>query len=97
VGDSSWAAGPHLADYTGVVCHQVRHPLAVVTSLANGILFLEREGPYYAERIKYFDVSGDNVLDSMRCYQAFYQMAEQNAHMTWRVEACHNASHSSHW
>lgn len=33
LGESSWLAVPHLAEYGGVVFHQVRNPLLVVNSL----------------------------------------------------------------
>jgi len=34
-GDSSWLSVPHLSDYDGIIFHQVRNPLKVLTSLMN--------------------------------------------------------------
>lgn len=46
--ESSWLALPRVEDghFDGPVVHQVRHPLSVLSSLANGILLRTREQPY---------------------------------------------------
>lgn len=86
VGDSSWLAGPILEHFPGHVYHQMRHPLDVVSSIADGELDEQRAGPYYKVRVREFEVSGDNLLDSLRCYLAFFDMAAAHASREWKVE-----------
>lgn len=86
VGDSSWLATPVLGSYSGRIYHQIRHPLRCVSSMASGELFEDRAGRWYKVRIRHFEPTGDNLTDSLRCYVAFFDMAETHAERTWRLE-----------
>lgn len=86
VGESSWCGAVWIDDYPGLVWHQTRDPMQVINSLANGQLFEFRTGPYYELRARMFDISGDNLVDAMRCYLTFNEIAEKHASRRWKVE-----------
>jgi hypothetical protein len=85
-GDASWIAVPFLSDFKGVVLHQVRHPISVIRSLV-GIKFFSLPNNYYLQfASKFFRVTGDDLLDSMRWYVEWNLKCEEYAVFRFKVE-----------
>ena len=83
VGDSSWCAVPELAGYPGLVWHQVRHPLAVIASLAKAPLW----GPYADLAAPYVRDAGFGPFGpETALWVALNEASERRATLRWRVE-----------
>jgi hypothetical protein len=83
VGDSSWCAVPFLAEYRGLVFHQVRHPLDVITSL----VAQPEHGPYdELKRQIVTDPHEGPIAFAVASYLEVNELAEQFATGRWRVE-----------
>lgn len=83
VADSSWCAVPFLPWYRGTVWHQVRHPLAVVSSLVK----LPTWGQYLtlAETVT-GPLPAEPVAAAVRAYVALNAECEKWADRRWQVE-----------
>jgi hypothetical protein len=101
-GDSSWLAmtHPEFADYTGVVFHQVRHPLPCIGSLARHYAEVDGDNPYLLRRLRYVlgrdDVTEHDYRDrpvevAALVWLTMNRLAAQSAWLTWRVEAFNSA------
>ncbi len=79
-GESSWFAAPCLAEYEGIVLHQVREPLATVASLASR--------PMWGFGVvgQNIEVTGDPLLDAVRFYVHWNQLCEARADYRYRLE-----------
>ena len=87
VGEASWLAVPHLADYEGKVGLQLRDPLKVMRSLLNGDLFnLARTNVYYRYKANYLDFCGDPILDAAWFVVEWTRLASEHADIVWRLE-----------
>jgi hypothetical protein len=83
----SFPAVPRLAEFRGMVIHQVRHPALVVGSLiANGFFELPASNPYLAPVLAHLERTGDPVLGAMRYYVCWNQMAQCHAQLRFRIE-----------
>jgi hypothetical protein len=85
IGDASYLAVPHLADFPGIVLHQVREPVAVVRSLV-GTRFFDRTDHYLEIVARYLELTGDPVVDAMRYWIDWNHRCEHHADLTYRVE-----------
>ena len=87
IGEASWLAVPHLADYEGRVGLQLRDPLKVMRSLLNGDLFnLARTNVYYRYKANYLDFCGDPILDAAWFVVEWTRLASEHADIVWRLE-----------
>lgn len=84
-GDASWMAVPRLSAFDGAVLHQVRHPLKVISSFA-GMRFFSTSSSYLDFASQHFDVTGDDLMDSIRWWTQWNEAAETHAHLTYRLE-----------
>ena len=88
-GDASWCAVPHLEGYGGKVGLQLRDPLKVMGSLMNGQVFgagADRESPYYREKAKHVEFTGNDLEDAARYVVEWNDRAEERADVVWRLE-----------
>lgn len=82
VGDASWRAMPHLKDFKGVIFHQVRHPIPVLSSF---IWLGKNRG--LDEWKPYVDVDCPVEVGAMRVYSRWNQMCEQgNPYFRYQIE-----------
>ena len=87
IGEASWLAVPHLADYPGRIGLQLRDPLRVMRSLLNGDLFnLSRTNVYYRYKAAYLDFCGDPILDAAHFIVEWTRLASEHADGVWRLE-----------
>ncbi len=90
-GDASFGMVPFLQDFTGVVFHQTRHPLAVLRSIVS-TGFFTAPGPYapYLDLITRSTPTladrPDPIDKAMHYIVQWNQMAEPFARLRWRVE-----------
>ncbi|MBI2893806.1 MAG: hypothetical protein HYY06_09660 [Deltaproteobacteria bacterium] len=91
VGDASFGIVPSLSGFRGLVFHQTRHPLAVLSSIASTGFFVS-PGPYepYLDLITR-TVPGigertDPIRKAMHYVVRWNLMAEPFARLRWRVE-----------
>ncbi len=91
LGDSSFCAAPFLGWFSGVVFHQVRHPLAVLQSVvATG--FFHDPGPYVphlalVERfLPDLGRATTPIEKAIRFVLGWNLMCEPHAHLRWQVE-----------
>lgn len=86
LGDSSWAATPHLESTDLTVYHQVRHPLKVLASWAQ---IKDTEHGRIAWDALYDLIgvtSGARLVDVARYITTVHDIAERHAVRSWRVE-----------
>lgn len=87
-GDSSWLSVPHLSSYKGVIIHQVRHPLKVLTSLISTFEKNTRHSkkywPYHKEMMPYRTSDLDRDFMAMIIYMN--REIEEHSHYFWRIE-----------
>lgn len=83
VGDSSWCAVPDIHHYPGVVFHQVRHPLDVITSL---VRFPTDPEIYRSWQCRLFDDPGDPIVYGMLDWITYNRRIEEYAVTRWQVE-----------
>ena len=85
LGEWSAQAVPFLEDYTGVVFHQVRHPLKVIASYVHRGTF---ESPSVEARfiIDHSGVSGSPVEMAARFWVVWNRLCEKRADVRWRLE-----------
>lgn len=89
--DSSWVATGHLEGYEGIVWHQVRDPLKVVTSFADTLMHhsANKYGQWRRKLTRPF--VADPVINAMATYVDINSMAEQYASKRWKVEEFNSA------
>jgi hypothetical protein len=82
VGESSWLAAPHLAEFDGVVFHQLRNPLLVVNSL---VKFPEpsRED---AVRRRTVSLCGDPIEQAIQMVLHWRRICDAASSARWRLE-----------
>jgi hypothetical protein len=88
-GDVSWLAVPRLHQFRGIVLLQTRDPIRVVSSLVSRREFSRAatmDNPYLRFIRYHFDVTGDDIRDSMRWYVLWNARAERRADMAYRLE-----------
>jgi len=89
-GDSSWLSVLHLKDYDGIIFHQTRNPLHVLTSLMN--TYGEDGSPHHKKkylpyRKKLFTTdTGDLMRDFMAHIVWMNKEIEKYAQRRWQVE-----------
>jgi hypothetical protein len=89
VGDAAPLAAPHAGDFTGLVFHQVRHPLKVIGSLVGSAplgnpLTHGPEGHFLA---RHFVSHGDPLDDAMRYYVNWNTRCERhNGYLRYQIE-----------
>ncbi len=82
VGDASWRAMPYLEQFEGIVFHQVRHPLPVISSL---IWLGKNRG--LDEWKAHIDIDCPVEIGAMRIYTRWNQMCEQgNPYFRYQIE-----------
>src|ERR1039458_1320553 len=90
-GDASFGVVPFLNKFSGVVFHQVRHPLSVLSSIA-ATKFFESPVPYlpYLELIEdclpEIRQFADPILKAVYYVVRWNRMCEAIAQLRWRVE-----------
>lgn len=87
--ESSWLALPHVeAGFDGAVFHQVRHPLAVVSSLLNGQMQANWALPFahYQQAHLHGEYPDDPTEFAIRFVVDWNLRCELVAEETWRVE-----------
>jgi hypothetical protein len=89
VGDAAPLAVPFVADFPGLVLHQVRHPLSAIGSLlgssplGNPLV----DGPEGAFLARHFVTHGDPVVNAMRFYVEWNSRCERhNGYLRYRIE-----------
>lgn len=87
-GDASYLAVPWLPFYSGLVLHQVRHPVAVVRSLVGSGFFgeLAPHSKYRAPVDRLVAPTGDPVRDAVRYTVAWNERCERHAAIRYRIE-----------
>jgi hypothetical protein len=88
-GDVSWMAAPRLDRFKGAVLLQTRDPLKVVSSLVSRTQFSRAtttDNPWFRFIRYHFDVTGDDLRDSMRWYAQWNTLAERHADFIYRLE-----------
>ncbi|WP_334142960.1 hypothetical protein [Rhabdothermincola sp.] len=87
-GDASWLAVPYLAHYRGVVLHQTREPMATINSFVGVHRFSQQLDPKRSISFvaKHFEITGDEVADSMRWYVDWNERCEPYALLRYQVE-----------
>lgn len=86
-GDSSWCATFALQGYDGKVFHQIRNPLAAISSIAATDMAPHSVGnPWYEYRRRYVELCGDPVTDAVAVVATWLERAERVASWTWRLE-----------
>lgn len=88
-GDVSWMAVPRLSRFRGLVLLQTRDPVRVISSLVARTQFSRAtrvDNPWFRFINHYFDVTGDDMLDSMRWYVEWNRRAETHADYVYRLE-----------
>jgi hypothetical protein len=89
-GDSSWLAVPYLAEYQGIVLHQVRNPLSVIASLLS-IGFFSRDINRFTDfSRRYFTPTGDELVDCMNWYTEWNSRCEKYATIRYKIEDIQN-------
>jgi hypothetical protein len=89
LGDAAPLAAPFVADFPGLVLHQVRHPLAVIGSLVGFTAMGNRlaHGPVGEFLARHFTAGGDPMVDAMRYYVEWNSLCERhNGYYRYRVE-----------
>lgn len=84
--DSSWCAIPHLDTYDGIIWHQTRHPLDVISSYAAR---WDQTGPYWdLKRQTFRKATGNLIIDAAAVYiDANQRIEAANPLRRWKVEA----------
>lgn len=88
-GDVSWMAVPRLDRFKGIVLLQTRDPLKVVSSLVARAQFSRAtttDNPWFRFIHYNFEVTGDDLRDSMRWYVQWNMLAERHASLVYRLE-----------
>ena len=87
-GESSWLAVPFLDDFDGKVIHQIRHPVKTINSFVSvRALDTSRMNNQYVRFInKHFDLTGNQLEDSMRYYLEWNQKIEKHEGIRVRLE-----------
>lgn len=87
-GDASWMAVPSLMRFKGMVFLQLRHPLAVISSLVSHRFFSDpsRYGVWLRFAHAHFQGTGDDVLDAMRWWVQWNAWADPHADLTYHLE-----------
>jgi hypothetical protein len=80
-------AVPHLSHFRGVRFLQVRHPLAVVSSFTGTRFFTRPPKAQNRYASRWFDPVGDDVLDAMRWWVRWNELAEPHADFVVPLEA----------
>jgi len=89
-GDSSWLSVPHLSDYEGIIFHQMRNPLHVLTSLMNtygkdGSDYHKKK--YFPYRKKLFKTeTGDLMRDFMAHICWMNEEIEKHTKIRYKIE-----------
>ncbi len=87
-GDASWMAAPRLKAFRGVSFLQTRHPLLVIRSFV-GTQFFSATGQHRRQRAfaaAFFSPTGDDVLDTMRWWVFWNDLAAEYATVVYRLE-----------
>lgn len=84
--DASWCALPlGLDDYHGIICHQVRQPLDVITSLVRDPI--TRHPDYALLHARLVDADPKDLLTyAVRSWITYTEAAEKASVMTWRLD-----------
>ena len=88
IGDASWMAAPRLSTFPGVSYLQLRHPLLVVRSFVGTKFFSQPELHHAQWRFarSFFEPVGDDIVDAMRWWVFWNEIAAGHASMTYAVE-----------
>jgi hypothetical protein len=82
--DSSWCAIPTLDRFDGIVWHQTRHPLDVISSHART---WKQSGPYWPLKRRTFRApTGNLIVDAMAVYVDANTTCERYAVRRWKLE-----------
>lgn len=84
--DSSWLSTAKLDEFDGIIWHQVRDPLKVVTSFSTTMHHYVDNQYGNLRRSLMRPMTGDPLTDSMATYVDLNSIAEQYAERRWRVE-----------
>lgn len=88
--EASWAAAPFLSKVDAHVVHQLRHPLAVISSmLARGTFHGggRRSVRWARKRYKQIHRPGDTEIEAaMRYWLHWNQLVERHADRMWQIE-----------
>jgi hypothetical protein len=87
-GDASWMAAPRLSRFNGVSFLQLRHPIPVIRSFM-GTRFFSNPEKHRAQRrfaAAHFAVTGDDIVDAMRWWVFWNELADRAADVTYRLE-----------
>jgi len=89
LGDAAPLAAPFVADFPGLVLHQVRHPLKVIGSLVGSTPMGNTlaHGPEGEFLRRPFVRQGDPLVDAMRYYVEWnFQCERHNGYLRYRIE-----------
>ena len=90
VGDASWCAVPYLANFGGVVFHQMRDPLRVLSSWLAVGLFTAPVTVTHQSSLKFldrhFERGQDGFAALVRWIVEWNERCEPYAHMRWNIE-----------
>lgn len=82
VGESSWLAAPHLAEFDGMIFHQVRNPLLVVNSL---VKFPEPPAEDRARRAA-VPLHGSVIEQAVQIVLYWRRLCDAATGIRWRLE-----------
>lgn len=87
-GDASWMAVPRLAEFHGPTFLQTRHPIPVIRSFVGTRFFSDPTvaGAQHRYAAAFMRPTGNDVVDAMRWWVLWNQMAEKSATRWWQVE-----------
>lgn len=85
-GDSSCFSVPYLSEFEGIVFHQVRHPLKVLTSLMADEERIKEVEPIYEYRMQFAEPTGDFMRDMMQCIVNMNEEIEKHTNLRYRIE-----------
>lgn len=88
-GDASWMAAPRLKSFAGTSLLQLRHPIPVVRSFM-GSRFFSEPAPHNVQHrfaAAYLSPTGDDVVDAMRWWVLWNEMAGEHADEIYALES----------
>ena len=85
-GDSSWMAAPRLARFDGLALLQLRHPVPVIRSFMGIRFFSEPHKTQRRYAAAHFEMTGDDMVDAMRWWVYWNELADEHADLTYRLE-----------